>query len=90
MGFPELAGQAKSQLDERHRGARLPAAQQDVATHINEIGDQVVIPGGRRDRQCLIAVPFGGRVAARLLEQVGRGGQAPGAQHRRLLCGWDI
>ena len=80
MGVREAACQAQARLDERHRSVLLPLAQQDAGTDVQQVGEQVVVPGSPGDRQCLVAVFPGDRVAARLLKEVGRCGQGPGAQ----------
>ena len=50
MGFGLLTREAEPRFDERQRLARLPTAQQDVGTQVQEVGYQVVIPGGPRNR----------------------------------------
>ena len=77
------ARQAQAQLDQRQRGVLSALAQQDEGLHVQQISDHVVVPGGPGNDQRLIAVIPGHRVAARLLKQVGRRGQRPGAKERR-------
>ena len=45
MGVREAACQAQACLDERHRGVLLPLAQQDAGTDVQQVGEQVVVPG---------------------------------------------
>ena len=87
VGFPEAAGHAQARLDQRQRGTELSMAHQDPGPDVQQVGDQVVVPGGAGNGQRLFAVAPGDRVAARLVEEVGRGGQRPGARQRRLLDG---
>jgi len=74
VGFPELVGQAQALFDDQQRGARLPLAQQDGCAYSQQLGDQVVVPGGAGDDQRFLAVVRGDRVAARLLKEAGRCG----------------
>ena len=82
-----MAGQAQTLLDGGQRGALLSVAQQDDGTYLQQVGGQVLIPGGAGNGQRLLAVVLGDRVPARLLEEVSRRGQRPGARQRRPLGG---
>jgi len=86
--LPEAVGQAQARLDERQRGFMLPLTQQDPGSLVQQVGDQVVIPGAAGNGQRLLAVVPGDGVAVQVLEEVGRGGQRPGARQRRALGGW--
>ena len=50
----------------------------------------MAVPGGPGNGQRLLAVVPGDRVAAYVLEEVGRRGQRPGARQRRLLGGRGV
>ena len=61
-----------------------------TGTYLQQVGDQVLIAGGAGNGQRLPAVVLGDRVAAGLLEEVGRRGQRPGARQRRPLGGGHV
>jgi len=64
--FPEATGQVQALFNERHRGVLLPLAHQDPSSLMQQLGDQVVVPGGLGDGQRLLTVVLGDRVAARV------------------------
>ena len=85
VGVPEAAGQVLALLDERQRVVGLPLVKQDPGSLMQQVGDQVVLPGRRGNGERLLAVALGGGVAARPLGEGGRRGQRPGARQRRPL-----